>query len=105
MLTSMMRWPACRDRKRQQIGATLVLLLLLTVAVSGCAGPLTSCLTLQRTDPCHPNCGYVELPFFGYNATCWRPWPQGWVGCPMEWQEYGPGVSEPVQLEPESPDP
>jgi len=24
------------------------------------------------TDPC----------FYGYQATCWHPWPSGWMGCP-----------------------
>ncbi len=23
-------------------------------------------------------------PFFGYNATCWRDWPEGWVACPIQ---------------------
>ena len=36
----------------------------------------------------HPECyEYYEPPFFGYNATCWRRWPAGWVGCPIVEEE------------------
>lgn len=31
---------------------------------------------------------YIEYPYFGYSATCWRPWPAGWVGCPIQIEEY-----------------
>jgi len=25
-----------------------------------------------------------HAPFYGYNATCWRSWPQDWRGCPPQ---------------------
>ena len=38
---------------------------------------------------------YYEPPFYGYNATCWRRWPAGWVGCPMVEEEII--VEEPIK--------
>lgn len=34
----------------------------------------------------HHQCCYPQPtpPFFGYQATCWRVWPEGWIGCPEE---------------------
>jgi hypothetical protein len=47
--------------------------------------PYYSCPGCKELVPKHlpHRCGHpVELPFFGYEATCWAPWPTGWVGCP-----------------------
>jgi hypothetical protein len=47
---------------------------------------------------------YYEYPFYGYNPTCWQPWPPGWVGCPTicpeaypypheSWEALPPGTT------------
>ncbi len=39
----------------------------------------------------------THTPFYGYNATCWRPWPQDWRGCPP--QDPGMVIDEGTLLE------
>ena len=62
------------------------------------------------TDPKHHECRgpyFVEYPFYGYSATCWRPWPAGWIGCPVQIEEieviegtYLPEQMMPTPVEP-----
>lgn len=52
-------------------------------------------------NPCGGACQppiYWEHPFYGYNPTCWQPWPAGWVGCPPVCAVPG-GLEAPVGAE------
>lgn len=48
---------------------------------------------------------HVEPAFYGYHATCWRPWPGGWCGCPVVREEYfleeAPAEPQPIEALPE----
>ncbi|MDA0658925.1 MAG: hypothetical protein O2931_00360 [Planctomycetota bacterium] len=38
---------------------------------------------------------YSEPAFYGYEATCWQRWPDGWVGCPCQEEEIA--VATPIR--------
>ena len=44
---------------------------------------------------------YTEPSFYGYEATCWQKWPEGWIGCPIQEEivferELAPGELPPA---------
>ena len=43
-------------------------------------------------------CSGYEPPFYGYQGTCWRQWPTGWINCPIIEEEV-------IHVEPSPPPP
>jgi hypothetical protein len=93
-----------------KLGSAILLPLILGLAVSGCArnslsGFLVNPMTLTGysnpkfadtglgTGQKHCTCDQVgcgccgEPAYFGYSATCWRTWPEDWIGCPYVIEE------------------
>jgi len=50
--------------------------------LSGC-GESCLCLFRGRTQQCAP-VYVVDSECYGYEATCWSPWPEQCVGCPID---------------------
>ncbi len=84
------------DSRKTGVLSTILLALLLSCG-SGCV--LNEFVAIDGTGfvgvegPCGAPCDPYYVPpcsdvyavdpaFFGYHATCWTPWPEGWTGCP-----------------------
>ncbi|HYW80511.1 MAG TPA: hypothetical protein VE890_13090, partial [Thermoguttaceae bacterium] len=48
--------------------------------------------------PLHKQADVAKARFYGYNATCWRPWPMDWQGCPP--QDSGMVLDQNVPFQP-----
>ena len=69
-----------------------VLLLVLLPLTNGCtfggkrtlagASVLSYVPYRAATKPIKPTPYQAEPHFFGYHSTCWRSWPEYWMGCP-----------------------
>ena len=72
---------------------------------SGQGNPRNACPLLPHSNPpAHPcQVRLVEPCFYGYEATCWHPWPDGWVGCPPCSAQIGTTMNVVGEIQPGSP--
>jgi|GEM_PF-6272517 len=111
--------------KTRGIGRTSAALALVMIAAGGCCGPIshhlhrhTTFRLMHEAKAPYYHCGHcgqlvpqrapcpcqpaVEPAFFGFEATCWRQWPEGWVGCPIKevTGEFHPAEAEVLPASP-----
>ncbi len=98
---------ALRKQSRSERGVAIAVGIILLAADGGCArlqyglykvsrevhqlcgsdnpyyfhSPHTGEIMPRGHGECPPPC---DLPYFGYEATCWHRWPPGWTPCPCE---------------------
>jgi hypothetical protein len=87
--------PLAPGARRSQPKARLIVLFAsLVISAGGCAvthdlgfRPGDASLVIPQHNYMPRNAAVCAAApaFYGYHATCWSPWPDGWEGCPPLW--------------------